>query len=288
MIIIIIRQECLIEFTVKSYQDPLLINLSLPKCGSTSISDYCSSQLNSGHESWHSGVTDAYLKYKKGKYPLEAFNKYLLFRQIALELQIDSSTFHHFLPESVIDTFPNSLFIHVCREPIDWITSMLNMWAFFYDQHQFNLKCDDASIFRSKKWISWLNRYSKAYSKHLNVYKVHESSNLDSSNYLYKVVNELCIFWISTTTKMFNISKSQDNLYLVSLKKSHLIKEFIDQKIILPNGLNVNKFPISNRSKYLGSKKVRNYFTNDLITSVIDEDIAIKSNKLILLVNKIN
>ena len=53
-------------------KQPILINLSLHKCGSSSINDYCVN-MNSRHEAWHSGVTETYIKVLNNKYPKKAF-----------------------------------------------------------------------------------------------------------------------------------------------------------------------------------------------------------------------
>ena len=134
-------------------KQPLLINLSLPKCGSSSINEYCKN-MNSKHEAWHSGVTEIIIKVLNNKYPKNSYLKYLEFRQIFLELEIDSSTFHHFYAEDIINLFPSSTYIYIYREPYKWILSMLNMWAFFNDVHFQILETGNKKEkSESKNWI---------------------------------------------------------------------------------------------------------------------------------------
>ena len=255
-----------------SLKQPLLINLSLPKCGSSSINDYCK-HMNSRHEAWHSGVTETYIKVLNNKYPKNAFLKYLEFRQIALELEIDSATFHHFYAEDIINLFPSSTYIHIYRDPYKWILSMINMWSFFNDVHFHILKTgNDKEKSESKNWIKWLNIYAKIYSKSLNTYKVKEFSNKQENSEFNILINDLLDFWVLTSRNIISIKHNYKQVNIFNLNQNDEIKLFIDSLINNVATNSLREFPKSNRMKVLNREGNKPYFNMSQIKNLISKD----------------
>lgn len=265
-----------------TFKQPLLINLSLPKCGSTSINDYCKN-INSRHEAWHSGVTETYLKVLNNNYPKETFLKYLLFRQIALELDIDAATFHHFYAEDIINLFPDSSYIYIYRDPLSWILSMLNMWAYFNDYHFLVLQYgNEREKIKNKKWINWINSYAKIYSKSLNTFKVKNYSNQCQDLGLEILTNDLLDFWSKTSKEIIKIKrKDGKKLNIFNLCRDSEIKSFIDNLLNNKNINDIQKFPKSNAMKVINRKKNKPYFIKSQINKFISQDKFDKNNKIL-------
>ena len=251
---------------------PILINLSLPKCGSSSINDYCEN-MNSRHEAWHSGVTETYIKVLNNKYPKKAFLKYLEFRQIALGLEIDSATFHHFYAEDIINLFPSSTYIYIYRDPYKWILSMINMWSFFNDVHFHILKTgNEKEKSESKNWIKWLNIYAKVYSKSLNTYKVKEFSNKKENSEFNILINDLLDFWVLTSRNIISIKHNYQQVNIFNLNQNDEIKLFIDRVINNVATNSLREFPKSNRMKVLNREGNKPYFNMSQIKNLISKD----------------
>lgn len=265
-----------------AFKQPILINLSLPKCGSSSINDYCQN-LNSVHEAWHSGVTETYLKVLNNNYPKETFLKYLLFRQIFLELDIDSSTFHHFYAEDIINLFPDSSYIYIYRDPLSWILSMLNMWAYFNDYHFLVLDSgNEKEKSESEIWLNWINSYAKTYSKFLNTFKVKEFSNQSLDSELGILTNDLLDFWSKTSKGIILIKqKYKKKLNIFNLSRDNEIKSFIDNLINNKTIKDTKKFPRSNVMKVINRKKNKPYFIKSEVIKFISEDKIDKNNKIL-------
>jgi len=265
-----------------TFKQPLLINLSLPKCGSSSINDYCKN-MNSRHEAWHSGVTETYLKVLNNNYPKETFLKYLLFRQIALELDIDAATFHHFYAEDIINLFPDSSYIYIYRDPLSWILSMLNMWAYFNDYHFLVLQYgNEREKIKNKKWINWINSYAKIYSKSLNTFKVKNYSNQCQDLGLEFLTNDLLDFWSKTSKEIIKIKrKDGKKLNIFNLCRDSEIKSFIDNLLNNKNINDIQKFPKSNAMKVINRKKNKPYFIKSQINKFISQDKFDKNNKIL-------
>jgi hypothetical protein len=178
--------------------EPKVINLSLPKCGSTSIDRFCSLYCNSIHEIWHSGITDALVKHKMQLFPKSSLLNYFDFKYLATEVDVDSSTYNHFLLEDLLKRYPNTYFISVLRDPLGWCCSMLNMWGYFarivdfarQDTHSYDMK-------EIRTWISWINKYGTLYAPSLNSYSVFRSCQSGSIENLKSTFEQLLFFWIA-------------------------------------------------------------------------------------------
>ena len=224
--------------------DPLIINLSLPKTSSSSLKDFCSEYVSATHESWHSGLTVAIIEYFQQRYDITALLNYYTLRDIALEHKVDSSTFNHFIAEDLVKSRSNSTFIYIYRDPISWISSMLNMWLSFYYIHKHNLD-DSTNLTSSINWINWINDYSTLYSSYLNTSLVHQCSlDLFDKHYHSDVfqflINDLANFWIATSSKILNLNSPTNNIHIFSISNWHSISKFI------MTILNVTSDPTSN------------------------------------------
>ena len=177
--------------------EPKVINLSLPKCGSTSIDRFSSRYCNSTHEVWHSGMTEALVKYKLGLYPKPSLLNYFDFKYLATEVEVDSSTYNHFVFEDLIRRYPNTFFISVLREPLSWCCSMLNMWGYFARVVDFAKQDPNSYDLREiRTWISWINRYGILYAPSLNSFSVFRACQTGSLEQIIPTFEQLILFWI--------------------------------------------------------------------------------------------
>jgi len=177
--------------------EPKIIILSLPKCGSTSIDRFSSIYCNSIHEVWHSGITEALVKHKFGLFPKSSLLNYFDFKWLATEVEVDSSTYNHFLFEDLLGRYPNTSFISVLRDPLSWCCSMLNMWGYFARLVDFALQdADSYDLKEIRTWISWINRYGILYAPSLNSFSVFRACQSGSLDKLLPIFEQLLLFWI--------------------------------------------------------------------------------------------
>lgn len=192
--------------------EPKIIVISLPKCGSTSITRFSSLYCNSIHETWHSGITDSIVKHKFGLFPKLSLLNYFDFKYIATEVEVDSSTYNHFLFEDLLERYPNTSFIGVIRDPLSWCCSMLNMWGYFGRLVLFARQNSDSYDMKEiRTWISWINRYGTLYAPSLNSFSVFRACQLGSIRLLLPTFEQLLLFWIAYHKRLLASINTKDN-----------------------------------------------------------------------------
>ncbi len=102
-----------------------VINLSLPKSGSTSLAAMFPS-LRTVHEFDHQRAVDALLDAVDGG-PTERLDRYLIDRDREARPNVDSGTFMHLAAHRLPILFPAARFVIVLRQGVDWAASFLGM-----------------------------------------------------------------------------------------------------------------------------------------------------------------
>lgn len=109
-----------------------LINLSLPKTGSTSIASIFRN-YRSIHEAMHMETVNKVLDWREGKITGEQLDKFLLERDKKAHYpEVDSATFLHFAIDRIVKLFPEAIYLICVRNGDDWIVSIIgNLLQYF-------------------------------------------------------------------------------------------------------------------------------------------------------------
>jgi len=172
---------------------PAVVNLSLPKTGSTTIYSYFQ---NAGacHEGLHEKTVDWIIDYYEGSVDPEELKKLIIRRQQYLKANLDSSTFLHLIANEVFDIYPkNTLYITILRHPVQWVKSYLGML------YQFGKEIQQGS---SPYGRAWASRYGTFQAKSLDPVRLYE--NIQDSDFLQDVSQQLLQFWIDSELRIFN------------------------------------------------------------------------------------
>jgi hypothetical protein len=105
--------------------EPLLLNLSLPKCGTLSVREYFS-DYKSSHELFSQSFLAAMEIAERYNQP-EIVAQMLQRRYQHGLIEIDTSGFLHTISSELLQLFPKTSFLRVIREPRSWISSYLDM-----------------------------------------------------------------------------------------------------------------------------------------------------------------
>jgi hypothetical protein len=253
---------------MNEYFYPKIINLSLPKCASTSIDRFLSPDVSSGHEVWHSGITDALVKYKHNRYPISSLLNYFDLKYIATELDVDTSTYNHFIFEDLLRLCIGSRFILVLRDPVSWSCSMLNMWGYFSRIVIYalgNPSSFDLSDLRN--WISWINRYGALYADSLNSYSVYRSCQSGDICNLAPTFDRLLEFWISFHARIRStLVVGSEQIMLFSIKDLDSLSCYLSNVLSLPPRVN-QLMPIENKRLPVITSSPTNPLGVEFITS---------------------
>jgi len=113
-----------------------LINLSLPKTGSLSLTAIFG-RYRSSHDYLLQETVSRYLDWRQGQFALADVQKFLRYRDQLGNFEVDSATFHYLAMEQVMSTFPEAKFYVSIRNGADWIVSLTEMLHNFYGPGQF-------------------------------------------------------------------------------------------------------------------------------------------------------
>ena len=106
-------------------REPLLLNLSLPKCGTLSVHEFFADR-RSAHELYGNSVLAAIDLSRQHNDP--ALLTQLLKRRYGqARLEIDASGFLHAIADELLSLYPRACFLRVIREPRSWISSYVDM-----------------------------------------------------------------------------------------------------------------------------------------------------------------
>lgn len=172
---------------------PKIVNLSLPKTGSTSIAE-----LFIGHGGVHEGMHIKSVNHILGSpnpgKPNEATKDYLLYRQDKIQATIDSATFLHFFGDNITSLWPDSLFLQVVREPLPWLISYLSMIMEFGIALRQN---------QNPALHIWSKRYANLQCSGLD--PVQLPDYLDDFNRFTEIVDGLLSFWNNRTLSTYSL-----------------------------------------------------------------------------------
>ncbi len=101
-------------------------NVSLPKTGTTSIAAIFG-QYRSEHEFRFGETVHTIVAWRTGQMSSGDFREYILERDRAGCLEMDSASFNHFYLDMLIEEFPDARFIFAIRDCYSWLNSAVNM-----------------------------------------------------------------------------------------------------------------------------------------------------------------
>jgi hypothetical protein len=108
--------------------DPLLLNLSLPKCGTLSVHEYFGDRRSSHELYGHSFLSAIELAhYHHDPHHTAILSRLIQRRFQEGKLEIDTSGFLHPISTELIERYPYTCFLRVIRDPRSWISSYLDM-----------------------------------------------------------------------------------------------------------------------------------------------------------------
>lgn len=204
---------------------PVVVNLSLPKTGSTTIYTYFEDS-GACHEGLHEQTVDLIIGYRQGEIELDGLEAMIVRRQKYLKTKIDSSTFLHLISREIVDVYPEGTsYLTILRNPVQWVKSYLGML------YQFGKALQEGSTPFGRAWAA---RYGTFQAEELD--PVALVQNIDDSCYLERVSQNLLQFWIDSELKIFN-SVPSNRLYVFQIEALgdalELISKIIGTDLIL-------------------------------------------------------
>lgn len=164
-------------------QPPRLINLSLPKTGSTSLAGAFPPGLST-HEGFHEHTVVSILNYLERKSTQADLLHFLRRRQKLLGTPADIATFLHWIPVELLELWPNAKFLHVFRHPCQWACSYLGML------HNISSSLTKRTSLCN---ISWFERYGRCQSSLLSVANLNQT--FSSARETRDLIEDLINFW---------------------------------------------------------------------------------------------
>ena len=172
---------------------PAVVNLSLPKTGSTTIYAYFEDS-GACHEGLHEKTVDLIIGYREGAISLEKLNTMIVRRQKYLSTHIDSSTFLHLVSREIVEIYPESTtYVTILRNPVQWVKSYLGML------YQFGKDIQSGTAPFSHSWAA---RYGTFQAEGLDPVRLFES--ISDIDYLDNVSQNLLQFWVDSQLTIFN------------------------------------------------------------------------------------
>lgn len=197
---------------------PAVVNLSLPKTGSTTIYAYFK-EIGSCHEGLHEKTVDLIIDYREGNISSHRLKKLILRRQNYLNASIDSSTFLHLIAEEIVNIYPQSTkYLTVLRDPLEWTKSYLGM---LYQFGKGIIEGDSAPYDSG-----WAARYGIFQAAGLD--PVFLFKNIHDDVYLKYVSQNLLQFWIDSELRIFD-SVPSDQLYVFRIEDLDLALKKISE-----------------------------------------------------------
>lgn len=170
---------------------PKIVNLSLPKTGSTTIYEAFKGS-GAVHEGFHDLTVDKIIDYYEKTVSYEQLRAFLIRRQKLLKTSLDSSTFMHLIPRELTQLYPAStIYVCVIRHPCDWARSYLSM---LYEIGR------DLLESQKQQDLQWTTRYAGFQAKSLDPICLYKHA--DNTDMLLSVIQELCSYWHQSLTRV--------------------------------------------------------------------------------------
>lgn len=242
---------------------PVVVNLSLPKTGSTTIYTYFEDS-GACHEGLHEKTVDLIIGYRQGEIALDRLNAMIVRRQKYLKATIDSSTFLHLISREIVEIYPeNTSYITILRNPVQWVKSYLGM-LYQYGQ---DLQEGTAPFGRA-----WAARYGTFQAEELD--PVILFKNIGNSDYLQRVSQNLLQFWINSELKIFNsVPSSRLCVFQIESLADALkfISKLIDTDLILDQPVQkFNEATADGSAKALISESVERLTATSLVSQSLN------------------
>ena len=101
--------------------------LGLPKTGTVSLHALFGN-FRSGHEFWQWDTIQKYLQFKETTIAREAFREFVLMRDAAACLEMDSAYFNRCYIDILSEEFADAKFVCLLRDPESWVRSQINYY----------------------------------------------------------------------------------------------------------------------------------------------------------------
>lgn len=108
-----------------------LVNVSLPKTGTQSVAGLFG-RFRTAHEFWLPQAAEILDAERLGHFSESRRRRFVLERDAAGKLEVDSASFNHWFADILVDAFPAARFLLVVREPAGWLESWLGEICFDY------------------------------------------------------------------------------------------------------------------------------------------------------------
>ena len=171
------------------YNYPRIINLSLPKTGSNSVSKLFTG-FGGTHEAEFIKSTNFIMENIKDFTKKEIVNDFILNRQNSINSRVDSATFLHFIQDYLVDIWPDSVYLHILRRPDEWVISYLNMLCNFI----ISLK-KNPNIYI----IDWSNKYAKYQFSELELQSL--INVIENKDMLILLLDSFYSYWLDRSYK---------------------------------------------------------------------------------------
>ena len=170
-------------------QFPDIVNVSLPKTGSTTI-DSLFAKFDGVHEGLHIKTTKFLMNQNSKETKNNCYKEYLFKRQQQLNARVDSATLMHFFLPDLLDIWPESTYLHVVRDPIEWTVSYLYMLTQYSVQLSTNTN--------SSLW-DWSNNYLDYQFSGIRFSSFQLA--LHDPRFLARLIDKMLIYWHDRTVK---------------------------------------------------------------------------------------
>ena len=104
-----------------------LYALGLPKTGTVSLQALFG-KFRSGHEFWQWDTNQKYIQFKEQAINKDEFRNFLIIRDAAASLEMDSAYFNRYYIDILSEEFADAKFICLIRNPESWVKSQINYY----------------------------------------------------------------------------------------------------------------------------------------------------------------
>jgi len=221
---------------------PKIINLSLPKTGSSTLTRLF---INHGgvHEGKHIKTTLFLMSLSQNKSRKDDIKDYFFKRQKLIKARVDSTTFMHFFQDELLEIWPEATFVHVRRNPMDWVISYINMLYEFQLSLQANpnyyLSC-------------WANDYAKFQVPELDLNFLPKL--IMNKEKLALVLDGLYYFWYVRSQKTHNTIQNANSKISTKLIDLNLVVTQLAEAAQVP----ISQMPVVQVSN-IANKKLSSY-----------------------------
>ena len=244
---------------------PRLINLSLPKTGSTTIG-HVFAPAGGVHEGLHDLTVGFILDYLDGLISHKQLLTLLTRRQRKIRATVDSSTFLHLIASELCDFLPETtLYLQVIRNPTAWIESYLNMLIEVGERLMLSSSAAD---------LVWTSRYGRHHSAKIEPLTLYHKYH--DKDFVIPIVTDLLLFWQRSVSVVQQAIPDSQLLYC-SLEKLGASLPAIAELIDIPYGKLNHDALASN----VGSRKpgVRDVISSH-ISCAIDSSPIVYANSI--------